>query len=325
MNIMKNKVILIIFLVFCFFPKISYSEVVDRIVAVVNNDIITSLELNKVIIPYIKKLNLAGYSGEKKEQGILKIKKEMLDRLIDRLLTDQEIARLSLKVSDEELNNAIERIKESKFMSQEDMEKALKKEGLRFKDYREKVRNDLLRPKLVNFSVKSKVVITDKDIEKYYINHKEEFSGINEYHIFNIFIAVPFYASDAVKIKKLDKMNQIIKILKNGEDFKIVAQNFSESQNAFEGGDLGILKLETLDIKVKTAISQLNKGEYTNIILTEQGYQIFYLENIHKTKEKSLNEVSNQISKKLYNKILEEKFDSWLDSLRKKSYIKIML
>ncbi|OQY00898.1 MAG: hypothetical protein B6I26_06400 [Desulfobacteraceae bacterium 4572_130] len=322
---MKSKTILIVFLVFCFVPQISYGEVVDRIIAIVNNDVITSIELNKVIVPYIKKINSLGYSGEKKEQALLKIKKDMLNRLIDRKLTDQEIARLSLKISDEELNNAIERLKKSKFMSQEDIEKILKKEGISFKDYRERIRKNLLRPKLVNFSVKSRVVITDKDIEKYYNNHKEEFAGINEYHVFNIFFAVPPYASDALKAEKLNKINQIIKMLENGEDFKILAQNFSESKNAFEGGNLGILRLETLDINVRKAISQLNKGEYTGAIMTDQGYQIFYLENIHKIKGKSLEQVSEEISKKLYNEILEEKFDSWLDLLRKKSYIKIML
>ncbi len=307
------------------FSVTSHAKVVDRIVAVVNDDIITLTDLNKAVLPYIEKVNSAGYSSEKRKRILYNIRKDMLERMIDRKLTDQEIKRLHITVTDQEVDSAIEKLKQSQFMTQEDLEDALKKNGMTFKQYREKMRQEILRPKLINYEVKSKVIVTDKDIKNYYEKHEKEFAGTKKYHICNICILVDEDASDKVREEKYRKAEKIKMLLDKGGNFHIIAKEYSEIPNASDGGDLGVFDIGALSGKIGKAVSQLTPGKYTDVLLTGKGYQIFYLEDVKTVNGKSLAEVSDRISQKLYKERAEKKFKSWLKSLKAKSHIKIML
>ncbi len=307
------------------FPIASFAKVVDRIVAVVNDDIITLADLNKAVAPYINKINSAGYSSEQRKKILYNVKRDMLDRMIDKKLTDQEIKRLHITVTDQEVDNAIDRMKQSQFMTQDDLEKALKRSGMTFKQYRDKIRQEILRPKLINYEVKSKVIVTDEDIKQYYKKHKQEFAGIKKYHICNICIPVGKDDSDKVRQAKYKKAEKIKKLLDAGADFKTLAKKYSEIPNAASGGDLGLFEIGALSGKIGKAVAKLTPGKYTDVLLTNKGYQIFYLENIVREKGKTLAEVADEISRKLYKQKAEKKFKSWLESLKKKSHIKIML
>lgn len=307
------------------FCSIASAAIVDRIVAVVNDDIITLTDLNKALSPYVDKINAAGYSAQKRKKIMYNIRKDMINRMVDQKLTDQEVKRLHVTVSDKEVDNAIERFKQSHMMTQEDLEKGLKQAGMTFKEYREKIRQEILRPKLINYTIKSKVIITDQDIKKYYMEHKQEFKGITKYHLFNICIRVDSDASDGIKSEKKTMAEKIKKMLDNGDDFKTLAKKYSELPNASNGGDLGMLKLDTFSNKIRDAVTNLKQGQYTDVILTDYGYQIFYVEGMEKEKGKTLAQVSDMISDKLYKKIVEKRFKQWLSSLKEKAHIKIML
>ena len=310
-------------------------KLIDRIVAVVNNDAITLVELNSAIQPYIEKLESSGYSPEKKNDIVYKLTGDMLNRMIERKLTDQEAKRVKITVSDKEVDNAIERLKQSQLMSQEELEKAIKDDGLSFADYREKIREEILRPKLINQSIKSKVVITDSDIKKYYEEHNQNFSGKKRYYLRNILLTSPDYSgsvdksgengSDTDREELKRRAEKIKQRLDAGEDFKTIATAESQAPNAPEGGDLGFFDWDILSDTIRNAVEPLKAGQHTGVIATDQGYQIFYVENIESQNLTSLDDVSKEISKKLYDDIVEKKFREWLDDLKKKSHIKIML
>jgi len=302
-----------------------HAEMVDRIVAIVNDDVITMTELNQAIAPYLEKINTAGYAGEKKDQIVFKLKIDMLNRMIDRKLTDQEVKKLGFTVTEKEIDAAIERLKESQMMTQDDLENALKADGMDFAKYREKIREEILRPKLINYTIKSKVVVTDADIKAYYDKHAAEYIGAKKYHLFNILVTINSAAPDELKAQKEELLATIMKRLANGEDFKSLAREFSESPNASSGGELGLFAMDSLADKLKVAIAEIGSGQHTDVILTDQGYQIFFVESIVESNEKGVAEVKDEISKKIYDEIVEKKFTSWLESLRKNSHIKTML
>ncbi|MBF0209288.1 MAG: SurA N-terminal domain-containing protein [Desulfamplus sp.] len=290
-------------------------KLIDRIVAIVNNDVITLLELKDALAPYVAKVEASDYTSDKKKEIVNQLTQDMLSRMIERKLTDQEAKRVKITVSDREVDEAIERLKQSQLMSQDDLEKALKDDGLSFLEYREKIREEILRPKLINYTIKSKVVITDKDIKDYYEKNNQTFSGKRRYFLRNILK------------KDRDSADLIKKRLDGGEDFKAVAAAASEAPNADEEGELGFFDWETLSDTIKDAIENLKSGDHTDVISTDQGYQIFYVETIDDNQNLAPldAEVSEAISKKLYNEIVEKKFREWLDDLKKKSHIKLML
>jgi len=134
------------------------AEIVDRIVAVVNDDIITLNDLNHALKPYSDRIKSMGHDAGKEDDVLTKLRKDILDRLIDHKLTDQEIKKAKLGVSDEEVDGAIEKIKEKNFLSDADFRKVLADEGLSFEEYRKNMKDQMLRSRLVNREVKSKIV-----------------------------------------------------------------------------------------------------------------------------------------------------------------------
>ena len=300
------------------------AEIVDRIVAVVNDDIITLDDLNHTLKPYMKQIKLMGYDAEKESDVTAKLQKDILDRLIDKKLTDQEIKKARLTVSDEDVDSAMEKIKEKNFYSDADFRKALAEEGMSLEEYRKNMKEQILRSRLVNREVKSKIVITEQDVKAYYEAHSEEYGRERKYHLRNIIMRLPGMTGETEKRDVLKRMAGILEKINNGEPFENLARQYSESNLAPEGGDLGFFKLEALSPQLQEALKDLGAGEFTPVLETDQGLQIFYIQEIRVIPGKPLAEVSAGIQEKLYTEIVEKKFKQWLEELRKRSHVKLI-
>ncbi len=289
------------------------AEVIDRIVAIVNNDIVTLVQLSKETAPYIEKIESSGYSEEKKNEAVKQINNKILMAMVDRSLTQQEAQKYRITVSDTEIENALENIKKERSYSQEEFENALKKEGRTIKEYREDIRKQILQSKLINNAVKSKVVVTESEIKKYYDANAKKYSGQKKYHLRNILM------------DNEDGLKQIRKKLDAKEDFSGLAKQYSLLPNASEGGNLGLFDINNFSENIKEIISGLNKGDYSNVISTTQGFQIFYIENIVLDGNKTYEQAHDEIQENLYNEQVKKKFETWLESLKENAHIKIML
>jgi peptidyl-prolyl cis-trans isomerase SurA len=300
------------------------AEIVDRIVAVVNDEVITLTELNSSLKPYAEKIRSLGYSPEKEQQLLFNVRKDMLDRLINQKIEDQEIERSKVKISEEEINQTIERIKETNYLTDEQLRAALAKDGLTMETYREKVKGQILRARLVNLKVKSKIVITKEDVKAYYEEHIKEYGGEQKYHLRNIIMKVPLFLDSEKKLEIKAKMDEILEKLKAGESFEVLAAKYSESPAASDGGNLGTFEFDALSPQLQKAIGKIKPGEFTPVIDTDQGYQIFFLEEIISAQGKTLEEVTPEIERKLLNESIDKKYREWITDLRKQSVIKII-
>jgi len=298
------------------------AEVVDRIVAVVNDDIILLSELDESFKPYADRIMALGYSLDEERRTLFNIREEILNQLIDQKLTDQQIKRSKITVSDDEIDKAIERLKEANLFTDEELREMLKAEGLTMEEYRKRIKDQILRAKLVNFEIKSKIVITKEDIESYYKSHSDKYSKIKEYRLSNIIMQVPSFASEEEKLGVLEKMEMVLTELKAGKPFDMIAESYSESSYVSDDGGLGLFKLKELSPRIQEAIKDMKAGEFTPVLDTDQGYQIFYIQEIVDAPGKSLEEASPEIEDILYKEIVDKKFSSWIDELRKRSYIK---
>lgn len=300
------------------------TTVVDRIIAIVNQDIITLSELLKITAPYEKMVKEKKYPFEQEKELVFKIRKDAIERLVEKALTDQEVKKYGITVSDKELDSAVERFKEQGSLNDEDFRKALAREGMTPESFRQDTQGRILRSKLVNAMVKSKIVITEEDIKKYH----EKSTGIKDdgkkYHIFHILKSYGDDVASGSASSAKEEMDQILSMLKNGEEFSVVAKLKSESPTSESGGDLGLFNLEDLSSEIKGAVEKLSPGEFSGVVKTSQGYQIFYLKEIVTEQSASYADSSNEIEEKLYNEIIEQKFKTWLDGLKEKSYIKII-
>ncbi len=300
------------------------AEIVDRIVAVVNDDIITLFELNQSIKPYEDKIHALGYTEEKERRMIFKVREGVLSQLIDRKIEDQQIKRSNIKISEEQIDQTIEQIKEKNFFTDEDLRLALAKDGLTMEVYRNKIKEEILQTRLINLEVKSKVVITEEDISAYYEKHLDMYGGKQKYHLRNILIRIPTFADENKKLEIRAKIDEILKELKAGQSFETMAKNYSVSSTAAEGGDLGLFELESLSPQLQKTIKRMKPGEFTPVLETDQGYQIFFLQEIIETPGKSLEDVSPEIQRILFQENADKKYQEWIEGLRKKSVIKII-
>ncbi|MCF6247740.1 MAG: SurA N-terminal domain-containing protein [Desulfobacula sp.] len=287
------------------------AHVIDKIVAIVDSDIITLVELNKESAPYLQKLEAAGYPDEKKKQMKKQIQDKILSLLIDRSLTQQEAKKYNIIVSDAEVDNSLETLKKMKSLTQEEFEMALIKDGMTLEKFRENSKKQMLQTKLINHSVKSKVVITEVEIKAYYDANTKKYAGIKKYHLKNILL------SDE------EKARAVYKKLTHKKRFTTLAKKYSKAPNATDGGNLGIFDINNFSASIKQRIGTLKKGEFTTVMKTTQGYQIFYVEDIVLDGNKTLEQANDEIYELLYRQQVEKKFKTWLESLKKQANIEL--
>ena len=213
-------------------------EIVDRIVAVVNNEVITYLELQQEIKPYEEKIKTMGYAEDEERQMLFKLREDMIYRLIDEKLADQEIKKNNITISDAEVDASIERLKAGRMWSDEELRMALENEGITMQDLRQNMKSQALRNRLVGQEVRSKIVITQEEVRAYYDSQMAEYQGDLLYHLRNIIIKTAS-EEEGGRAASRDKMEMVLQRLEDGESFESLARQYSESSLAKEGGGSG--------------------------------------------------------------------------------------
>ncbi len=301
---------------------ISGPRVVDRIVAVVNDDIIRLNQLDKELKPFKEKLDSENIGDEQKRERLYEARMQLLDELINETLADQQILETGIQVDDAEVDAAIEQVKSRNYYTDEDLRRALNLQGLSMEDYRRELRSQILRSRLVNRKVKSSIVITPEDIRRYYESHPEKYGGEIKYKLRNIVLPGPESGTDASITRRL--IEDIRAQAEAGASFSELAQKYSRAPNAEDGGALGEFSIEDLARELRPVISDLKEGEFSDVIETQQGVQLFYVEEIVQTQPEPLESVEDEIEEKLYNQQVDEKYRAWLQSLREESHIRII-
>ena len=296
------------------------SNVVDRIVAVVNSDIITLYDLNRAFRPYEANIKALQYPPDQERQTLFQVRSDILNQLIDRQLTDQQIKRDQIAVTQNEIDTTIERLKEARSFTDEQLREGLAAQGITMEEYRKEIKTQILRTKLMNREIKSKVVITNEDIKAYYDSHAEKYAGDKKYYIWNLFIK----ASGAEKNEALNVMKNIEGRLKQGVSFEAMVNEANESSSIVQGTDLGLYRIDELSQELQAVVGKLKANEYSEILDTNFGYQIIYVQKIQDTQARPLEEVEGEIRQTLYNEFVDNKYQVWLEDLRARSHIRII-
>ncbi len=299
-------------------------ETVDRIVAVVNEEIITLYDLKRVFEPYAKNVKALKYSKDQERQMLFKVRSDLLKELVNRKLADQEIKRNKLVVSDEEIDKTIEQLKSSRSFTDEQLRAGLAEQGVTLEDYRKEMKEQLLRSRLINVEVKSKIVVTDQNIQAYYDSHREKYVGEQKFHLWNIYVVLDQYAQDSEKRTALKNMESILSKLNQGEAFQeLIGDDFAAALGA-KGGDLGLFLIKELSPQLKKIVENMKAGDFSEIIDMDKGYQILFLEKIIEANSKSVEEVRGEIEDILFKELINDKYQEWLEDLRRRSHIKII-
>ena len=250
----------------------SQVQFIDRIVAVVNNDIITQHELNERI--RVVKNQLEGQKIQLPPQDVLE--KQLLERMINERVQLQFANETGIRVDDGALDQAIARIAEGNRMPLDQLRQALEKDGVSFTKFREDIRNEITLSRVKEREADNKVVVTENELESYFANQAQK-GNDTEFNLGHILIQVPEQASaEQIQVRK-KRAEQALAELNKGSDFGLVSASFSDAANALQGGELGWRPASRLPQLFTEALNKLQPGDVSPLLRSPNGFHLLKL------------------------------------------------
>ncbi|MDI9569642.1 MAG: peptidyl-prolyl cis-trans isomerase [Pseudomonadota bacterium] len=299
-------------------------EVVDRIVAIVNDDVITLSELNESFDPYLKKIE-AAMTGQERERMIAEGKATILKRMIDSKLIEQEAKRSGLVVKDDEVMGFIKDLLKNRNMQMSNLIESLNKEGLTFEGYKQELREQMMRQRLIRKEIRSKIVIADEEIGDYYRRHRDEYEGKEAVRLKQILIPASAMADDLARKRAREVAERALARIKDGESFEAVAAHFAQGAAIASGGDIGFVEKGSMLPEVEKIALSLDIGAVSPVIESHQGFYIIQVIDKRGAGLKPIAEVRHEIRMKLEDEKAAKRFDSWIAELRAKSLVEVKL
>jgi peptidyl-prolyl cis-trans isomerase SurA len=314
-----NKTIGIFLLIFAATGLLG-QEVVEAIVAVVNDDIITLSEYKQEYASRMQMLRTQAQGEELRRQQEI-IKEILLESLITDLLLLQEANKLGLNVT-EQVRMTLENIKrENNLTSDEQLQRALAQQGVTYEDFVKQMEQNMLKQNIIFSEVGRKIVIDDSEIVSYYKVHREEFIEPIEYTLKMIYIAQEGKNSEEIESKK----DQIDRKLEANEDFGLVAGEFSEGPEKDSQGDLGSFKKGELQKDLEQAIEDLEVGSVTSWLNMQGAWYRLKLVEKKDRRLKEFQEVRKEIETTIFEQRQKDELEKYMTGIRAKSYIKILI
>jgi peptidyl-prolyl cis-trans isomerase SurA len=324
-------------------PGIVSAQVVEEIVARVNNQIITLSEFQR------SKTQLG---EEVKQQDPNDADKAFNDREKDVLrdLIDQQLLLEKGKdlgfTGDTELIKRLDQMrKDMKLESMEDLEKAATAQGISYEDFKQNMRNQIITQKVIGEEVSSRLSITTEEQQKYYDEHKSEMEQPETVRLSEILIApeVPpapkaadgssanppandaanEEAKEAALAAAETKANDLLKQIRGGASFDDIAKKYSSGPSAAQGGDLGVFKRGALAKELEDKAFSMKSGDVTDVIRVKQGYLIFKVTDHQMAGIPPLKDVTNKVMDALYFEKLQPALRAYLTKLREDAFIDV--
>jgi peptidyl-prolyl cis-trans isomerase SurA len=321
------------FLLFFLFATHSFADdYVDRVVAVVNDDVVAFSELEKAGREYFERIRTKAPAGEV-NMALKKARGEVLSTLIDKIIVRQKAAELSITVEETEIDDATNQMLSKNNATLEEFKKELAKANVSEQDYRKNLRAQILQSKLINYQVRSRIVIIEEAIKEYYQKEYTQEKGESGYYILQMGFnwREPGTLGETVSNSKeeaREKAEEIRARALAGESFRELAQSYSDLPSATDGGDIGLIKKDEMAADMSDTILPMHPGEISEIVETDNAFQFFKLLSLREGDlvfKAPYESVKDEIRDLLHRQEMEEQYEAWVESLRGQAYIKILL
>ena len=284
----------------------SASVVVDRVVAIVNNEIITLSDLQR--------------EATLKKTGGNVDDRMLLEDMIDRKLQMAAARRSGMDVTDKELADAVADIMKRNSFDAKQFEAALAKEGITLEQYKTELREQMTLSRVFNKYIRAGLSVDEAEVRAYYTRNAKLYSLPEEIRLRQIFFPLPDDASPATIAQVKEKAQQVFARAKKGEDFTSLVREFSRGVTASQDGDLGFTQRGSLLPEMEAAAKTLKSGDVSSPFQCAGGYHIVKLEEV-RTPVTPYEKVKDEIMNMLYQQKVENTYRGWLQSLRSDSNI----
>jgi len=292
------------------------TEFTQKIVAVVNGEAITQIDVDEILAPiYIQYKST--YEGKELEEKLKVAKADILSQLIEDKLILQQAKKDELTVEEKEIDELVDELK-SNFQSIEEFDDALKNRKVSLIDLRKRYKEQLLIKKEVSKEVLSKVVVSPTEIAEYYEANKEQFRVPEQVHLRNIFLTINDNEEEVSK-----KANEIYEQLQKGVEFIELVEKYSEAPNVIDSGDMGFMKKGSLLEEIEETVFNLKIGEFTKPIKSSSGYYLFKVEGKKKSSIPPVEDLQEEIRSRIYTQKVEAKLEKWINKLKESAFIEV--
>jgi parvulin-like peptidyl-prolyl isomerase len=302
-------------------PLARASRVIEKVAAVVNDEIILETEVEQMAATQYRGPDPETPEGRKQWD---EIKRKALDAMIDSKLVQQQATELKLSVTTEEVDRAVEQVKTQNKLDDATFRAALEQQGFTMEGYRKTLRKQILELKVVNTAVRSRVTVSDDEVKTYYHQNEKLVAGDRQSHLRQILIAVPDKASDADAAAKKRVAAKVVELARGGTSFAELAKQYSDDDGTkTSGGDLGWVGKGVLVDALDDAMQAMEPNDVRGPIRTDRGWVILQMVERKSGDVKPYEEIKEQLRKQLYDQQVEKAQQSWLRELRKKAHVDI--
>jgi peptidyl-prolyl cis-trans isomerase SurA len=338
-----KRLSLLLLAVFLALPLLAQTQaasddtVVEEIIARVNNSIVTRADLRKA------REQLYGEAHQQPdaaaaEQSAKDHEKDLLRDLIDQQLLLQKAQDLGLSADTDLVKRLDDLRKQMHADSMEELEKAAQSQGISFEDFKQNMKNNILTQKVIGQEVGGHITVSSQEIQQYYDQHKADMERPEQVRLSEILIstqpkdavktengqtALPETPSPEVVAQAQAKANQVYDMLKKGGNFDDLAKKYSNGPTASLGGDLEYFKRGTLSKDLETQVFDLQAGQYTQPVRTNQGFVILKVTEHQTAGVPPLKDVETEIQEQIYVTKMQPALRDYLTKLREEAYIDI--
>lgn len=288
------------------------AEVVDRIVAIVNDDIITMKDVQRFV--------------EVKEKGrfasvndyLLGLQlRDKLDVLVETVLITQQAAKMRIEVGEREVEAVVDGIKKQNLISDLQLKEQLKTDGIGYKDFTDGIRKSLIRNRVLARVVAPELYLDEIKLRDFYTKHIDEYKQ-SEFKLQHILVSAQ--RNDAP-----GRAQQAYKLLQDGQAFESVAKEFSDDPSAADGGNIGNMKQEELMPELKDAVGLLLPGSFSHPVRSQYGFHIIRLVEAKKVETLPFETIKERIRERLVQIESDRRYKEYVQKLKAASYIEVKI
>jgi parvulin-like peptidyl-prolyl isomerase len=320
----KKRLPLIVLLVFWSINFLFGQEVVDAIVAIVNDDIIT---VSDYLIEHdmIYEVLRSQFQGEEFTKQYEREKEGILERMITERLLLQEAMRQDIRSTanvDEQIRTLIDNIKaQYNIGSDEDFKRMMAQQGVDYESWIEQQEKNVLQQALIFNEVGRSIAIDETDVVNYYDLHPEEFTELPTYKLRGIYISSEDKSEEDARVK----MEEIDRKIAAGEKLEDLAGEYSEGPEKESQGDIGTYKKGEMDKTLEQAVENLEEGALTSWIKIPTGWFLLKMDEKTGSQLRAFEDVKKEIENRLFLQEQQVRIQDYLEDLKKRSYIKILI
>ena len=298
-------------------------QILDGIAAIVNDNIITISEVREMMALEATDLDKR-YYGAELEMRRRDLFRNTLRPLIDVEVQIERAKALQMKVEDAEIDRQVRQLKDANQLTDAQLDDILQSRGLTVEMHREQISRSLLLSKVINYEVRSRLVVTEAELQEAYEKAEDRFQIAGELTVSHILFLVPEQAPAEADAAAKQKAEVVLQKLRAGGDFAALAKQYSEGPSARNDGSLGTFRTGELLPGFEEAIASMKPGDISDPVRTRIGWHIIRLDSAKDGGRQPLDAVRDELSAELKRAKFERNYQEWVESLRQQAYIKIL-